>query len=129
MIRDEFKNVDKKAIRKKVKENKILGNEREYYAKKMTKINELFTPVKACTLITLISFSLPTAMYLLCLIFVPDYAVEWHCVAVLAFEAAMIVWTVVWFVFLAPYLKKRAAFYKKELERISREYVLKRVGK
>lgn len=129
MIRDEFKNVDKKTIKSKVKETKIKGNEREYYAKKMTTINELFRPVKVSTILTLVCFALPSIMYLLCVLFVSDYKVEWHCIAVLAFEGAMIVWTVVWFAFLAPYLRRRVAFYKVELERISREYVLKRMGK
>lgn len=129
MIRDEFKNADKKTIKSKVKETKISGNEREYYAKKMTTINDLFRPVKVSTLVTLICFALPSIMYLLCVLFVADYKVEWHCIAVLAFEAVMIVWTVVWFAFLAPHLRRRAAFYKAELERISREYVLKRMGK
>ncbi len=129
MIRDEFKNADKKTINKKANKKIIEMGEREYYAKRMSKINDLFGPVKFSTIFCLVCFLLMAVVYILNILVVKDYKIEWHCYVVLGLTAALVVWTVVWFVFLVPYLKKRAEFYKSELSRISREYVLKHSGR
>ena len=143
MIRDEFKNVDRKTLDKKAKAAKSNVNEREYYAKKMSQINDLFTPVKFTTIFCLVCFLILAALYVACMILDKDFKVQWHCVLVLtlasaltvwaivwfAFAGLLVVWTVVWFAFLCPHLKRKAAFYKSELERLSREYVLKRTGR
>ncbi len=128
MIRDEFKNADKKAIKQKADAGKISGNEREVYAKRMSKINDLFGPVKFSTIFCLVCFLLMSAFFILSMILVKDYKIEWFGIVVLVVAGLLVVWTVVWFAFLCPHLKKKAAFYKSELERISREYVLKRTG-
>ena len=129
MIRDEFKNADKKTIEQKAKVAKSVGNEREYYAKKMSKINSLFAPVKFSTIFCLVCFLLMSALYILTIAVSKEYKIDWVCITVLSITAALVIWTVVWFAVLVPHLKKRAAFCKSELERISREYVLKRAGK
>lgn len=124
MIRDEFKNADKKEIEKKAKVAKIKGSEREYYAKKMSRINELFAPVKFSTIFCLICFLLMSALYILTICVSKEYKIDWLCITVFSLAGVLTIWTVVWFAFLAPTLRKRAAFYKSELERLSREYVL-----
>jgi len=129
MIRDEFKNADKKTINQKAKINKTNVNTREYLAKKMARTNELFAPVKFSTIFCLVCFSLLALLYLLCIIFGDNYKIEWHCIVVLSVEAALIIWAIVWFAVLVPSLKKKAAYYKSELERLSREYVMKNVRK
>lgn len=129
MIRDEFKNADKKTIEQKAKVAKSVGNEREYYAKKMSKINSLFAPVKFSTIFCLVCFLLMSALYILTIAVSKEYKIDWVCITVFSLTAALVIWTVVWFAVLVPHLKKRAAFCKSELERISREYVLKRAGK
>lgn len=129
MIRDEFKNVDKKTLDKKAKAAKSNVNEREYYAKKMSQINDLFAPVKFTTIFCLVCFLILAALYVVCMILDKNFKVEWRCVLVLTLASALTVWAIVWFAFLAPHLKKKAAFYKSELERLSREYVLKRAGR
>ena len=129
MIRDEFKNVDKKTLDKKEKAAKSNVNEREYYAKKMSQINDLFTPVKFTTIFCLVCFLILAALYVVGMILDKDFKVQWHCVLVLTIASALAVWTIVWFAFLVPHLKRKAAFYKSELERLSREYVLKRTGR
>lgn len=129
MIRDEFKNVDKKTLDKKAKAAKSNVNEREYYAKKMSQINDLFTPVKFTTIFCLVCFLILAALYVACMIIDKDFKVQWHCVLVLTLASALTVWAIVWFAFLVPHLKRKAAFYKSELERLSREYVLKRTGR
>lgn len=129
MIRDEFKNVDKKTLDKKEKAAKSNVNEREYYAKKMSQINDLFTPVKFTTIFCLVCFLFLATLYVVGMILDKDFKVQWHCVLVLTLASALTVWTIVWFAFLVPHLKRKAAFYKSELERLSREYVLKRTGR
>ncbi len=129
MIRDEFKNVDRKTLDKKAKAAKSNVNEREYYAKKMSQINDLFTPVKFTTIFCLVCFLILAALYVACMILDKDFKVQWHCVLVLTLASALTVWAIVWFAFLVPHLKRKAAFYKSELERLSREYVLKRTGR
>lgn len=129
MIRDEFKNADKKTIQKKANKKMLEMGEREYYAKRMSKINELFGPVKFSTLFCLVCFLLLSALYILNILIVKGYKIEWHCYAVLAFTALLVLWTICWFAVLVPYLKKKVEFYKSELSRLSREYVLKHTGK
>lgn len=129
MIRDEFKNADKKEIAKKVKVAKINGSEREYCAKKMSRINELFGPIKFTTIFCLVCFLIMSALYILTICVSSEFKINWLCITVFAITGALTIWTVVWFAFLAPGLRKRAAFYKSELERLSREYVLNYTNK
>ena len=95
----------------------------------MSQINDLFTPVKFTTIFCLVCFLILAALYVVGMILDKDFKVQWHCVLVLTLASALTVWTIVWFAFLVPHLKRKAAFYKSELERLSREYVLKRTGR
>lgn len=127
MIRDEFKNADKKVIAKKANKKIQELGERQYYAKQMTKINDLFSPVKFSTLFCLIAFCIMAAIVVF--VWVTTKTMTWQCWMILGITAALAIWTVVWFVFLIPMLKSKVDFYKSELTRISNEYVKKQSGR
>ena len=58
MIRDEFKNADKKAIDKKANKKIQEIGERAFYAKKLSLYNDLLKPVKNSTIFCLICFTI-----------------------------------------------------------------------
>lgn len=129
MIRDEFKDADKKVIAKKTNKKMLQMGERAYYAKKLSTINELLKPVKTTTIFCTVCFVLLAVLYIVPF-FLPEgdagpYKLQWGGITILVVTALLIVWTVVWFAFYAPYLRKKAVFYKEEMLRMNREYVMK----
>ena len=125
MIRDEFKNADKKAIDKKANKKIQEIGERAFYAKKLSLYNDLLKPVKNSTIFCLICFSIPCILYILN--FVLTKKVDTMGIVIFCLTGAMIIWTIVWFAWLSPTLHKKAEFYKSEITRLNREYVMKRV--
>ena len=126
MIRDEFKNVDKKIIEKKANKKLVQMGERAYYTTQIAKYAEIFRPVRFSTIFTMICFSLMAIIYLLPLIVgSTDYSVPTLGWVVVGVSTALIIWAIVWFCILAPSLKRKVAFWKDELTRINNEYLNK----
>lgn len=123
MIRDEFKNADKKVIDKKANKKMQQMGERAFYAKKLSLYNDLIKPVKTSTIFCSVCFAIPTVLYLLELIITKKLST--NALIMFIITACMIAWCVVWFAFLAPRIRKKIAFYKSELARLNREYVMK----
>lgn len=123
MIRDEFKNDSKKQTEAKIKQKKLENGGREYYAKKISKLNELFSPVKFSTIFCTIGFSILGVIYALILILNPATKMDWSGWVSLIGAALSIIWCVVWFAILAPHLRRRVAYYKEELAKINAQYV------
>lgn len=129
MIRDEFKNADIKEIKKKANPKILKMGERAYYIKKMNDINNCFVPVKFSTILTTVSFGFLALLYIITLIFGDGYQLSVWNWAVVIVSGILIIWTFVWFVFLVPYLKNRAEWYKEQLHNLNRNYILKNVNK
>ncbi len=123
MIRDEFKNDTKKQTEQKIKSKKVETRDRAFYAKKISTLGNLFTPVKFSTICCLISFILAGGLYVLTYVLVPETDIGvfgWICVGL---AVAAIIWTVVWFAFLAPALRRKIVEYKKKLAEFNAAYV------
>ena len=58
MIRDEFKNVDKKVINKKANKKMQEMGERAYYAKKLSVYSEMLKPTKFSTIFCTVLFTI-----------------------------------------------------------------------
>ena len=126
MIRDEFKNADKKTIKQKANKKIISMGERAYYTKMMGKYGEISKPVNFSTLFTLISFAIIAIIYLLPVFLgAKDYTIPPLGWVVIVVAGLLAIWALVWFIYLKNHLAKRIEFYKSELERLNREYVLK----
>ncbi len=126
MIRDEFKNVDKKTIEKKANKKLMQMGERAYYTSRVSKYAEIFKPVRFSTIFSLISFAIIAFIYILpILVGSTDYIVPTLGWVMVGVTGALIIWTIVWFAFLAPSLKRKVEFWKEELSRINSEYVSK----
>ena len=129
MIRDEFKNVDTKVIAKKTNKKMQAIGERAYYAKKLSLINESLKPAKVSTIICTVCFILMAALCIAPCFILDDYKMTIGGIVTSVLAGIFIIWSIVWFAFLAPYLRKRAVYYKEEISRMNREYVLKNSGK
>lgn len=126
MIRDEFKNADKKTINKKANKKMIAMGERAYYTKMMGKYSEISKPINFSTIFSLICFGLLALIYILpALMGAKDYTIPVMGWVVSGVAIATVIWALVWFIYLKPHLAKKLEFCKKELERLNREYVLK----
>lgn len=123
MIRDEFKNDTKKQTEQKIKSKKESVKDREFYAKKISRINDLFGPVKFSTICCLVCFLIAGAIYVLTLIFVPETDIGVVGWLIISAAAASIIWSVVWFAFLAPHLRQKVTEYKQRLAEISAAYI------
>lgn len=123
MIRDEFKNDTKQQTEQKIKNKKQSVQDRAYYAKKISKLNDLFGPVKFSTICCLVCFLLAGAAYLLTLIFVPETDIGVMGRVVIIGAGAFVVWAVAWFAFIVTHLKRKIAEYKQKLTEISAAYV------
>ena len=125
MIRDEFKNADKKVIDKKAnKKIKEMG-ERTYYARKLSFYNDIIKPVRFSTIFSLVSFSLLSALFLYAIIVTKPQTIEPWSIVLFVVTGLTIIWSVVWFAFLVPMIKRKIAYYKSEMMRLNREYVMK----
>ena len=126
MIRDEFKNADKKTINKKANKKMISMGERAYYTKMMGKYGEISKPINFSTIFTLVSFLIIAIIYLLPVFLgAKDYTIPPLGWVVIVVAGLLVIWALVWFIYLKSYLAGRIEFYKSELERLNREYVLK----
>lgn len=123
MIRDEFKNDTKQQTEQKIKNKKQAVQDRAYYAKKISKINDLFGPVKFSTLCCLVCFLVAGAVYLFTLILAPETDIGVMGRVIICTAGALVVWTVAWFAFIVPHLKRKIAEYKQKLAEISAAYV------
>lgn len=124
MIRDEFKNDNLKQTEKKIKQKKIAASgEREYIAKRISKLNDILGPMKFSTIFCTVCFSILGVIYLAMLIFVPGAKIGWTGWLCISIFGVLVVWTVVWFAFLVPYIRKRIDYYRGELARLNAEYV------
>ncbi|MBR3864822.1 MAG: hypothetical protein IKJ19_06915 [Clostridia bacterium] len=125
MIRDEFKNADKKVIDKKAnKKIKEMG-ERAYYAKKLSFYNDILKPVRFSTIFSLVSFCLLSALFLYSIIVTKPEKIEAWSIVLFVITGLTIIWSVVWFAILTPMIKRKTIFYKNEMMRLNREYVMK----
>lgn len=127
MIRDEFKNADKKVIDKKANKKIQELGERQYYAKKLSFYSDLLKPVKFSTVFSLVSFCLLSALFLFALIVEGFENIRTLEIILFSVTFAVIVWTLVWFLILVPRIKKKTAFYKSEMMRLNREYIMKNI--
>lgn len=123
MIRDEFKNDTKQQTEQKIKSKKEAVKDRAFYAKKISKLNELFAPIKFSTICCLVCFLLAGASYVLTLIFAPETSVGVLGWIVIGIACALIVWSIAWFAFIAPHLRRKIVEYKQRLAEISAAYV------
>ena len=130
MIRDEFKNLDKKEIQKKSNKKLMQMGERAYYSTRVQKYGEIFKPVKASTIFTLVSFGIMAILFLLPVILgSPDYTIPTLGMVVIVVEVLIIIWAVVWFAFLAPHLRRKLKFWKQELAQMNKNYVMRHRSK
>lgn len=126
MIRDEFKNADKKTIAKKANKKLTEMGERAYYTTKIAKYADIFKPTRISTLFAVISFTLIALVYALPLMVgEADYSIPTFGWIVIALAGIFIVWAIVWFAFLAPMLRKKVDFWKEEIEKLNKDYVSK----
>ncbi len=124
MIRDEFKNDTKEQTKQKLKKEKQKKVEsRDYYAKKIAKINDLFAPVKFSTIFCLVCFLLGGGIYILTLIVAPESSIGWFGWACIVLMGLLIIWTIVWFAILVPHLKNKLAEYKQTLADYNAQYI------
>lgn len=127
MIRDEFKNADKKVIDKKANKKLQEMGERAYYAKKLSLYSEMLKPAKFSTLFCTVLFSIAAILYIVASIVTKE--VTTTAIVIFCIEGALIIWCFVWFLFLAPFIRKKTEFYKSEMIRLNTEYVLKTKSK
>ena len=126
MIRDEFKNADKKTIEKKANKKLVQMGERAYYTTRIAKYADIFKPIRFSTIFTMVCFVVMAVIYLLpVMIGSTDYTVPTLGWVVVGVSGALIIWAIVWFCFLAPSLRRKVAFWKDELSRLNNEYLNK----
>ena len=127
MIRDEFKNVDKKVINKKANKKMQEMGERAYYAKKLSVYSEMLKPTKFSTIFCTVLFTIAAILYIIGSVLTKE--VTTTAIIIFCIEGAFIIWCFVWFLFLAPFIRKKIEFYKSEMIRLNTEYVLKTKSK
>ncbi len=123
MIRDEFKNLDKKVIDKKANKKMQEMGERAYYAKKLSLYSELLKPIKVSTIFCIICFAIPAILYIVSGIITKE--VNTAAIVIFALEGALILWGFAWFIFIAPNLRAKIAYYKDQISKMNRDYVLR----
>lgn len=124
MIRDEFKNDTKQQTEQKIKQEKQKKTEsRDFYAKKIAKINDSFAPIKFSTIFCLICFLLGGGVYILALVVSPETSIGWFGWVCIVAMGLLIIWTIVWFAFLAPYLRRKVADYRQKLADYNAQYM------
>ncbi len=125
MIRDEFKNADKEVIKKKSNPKIKQMGERAFYAKKLSLYSEIIKPINTATIFTLVSFSLVAIIYIWAAIL--EKKTNTRMIVFTSIEGVMVIWSLVWFTFLKRFFRNKAEYYKSELHRLNREYVMKKV--
>ncbi len=127
MIRDEFKNVDKKVINQKANKKRQQMGERAYYAKKLSVYNEMLKPIKFSTVFCTICFVLIGAIYFANALLTKQFDATTIIFTVLA--VLFIVWFFLWFFVVSKKIRAKIEYFKSELANQSREYVLKHTGR
>ncbi len=127
MIRDEFKNVDKKVINQKANKKRQQMGERAYYAKKLSVYNEMIKPIRFSTIFCTICFVLIGAIYFANALLIKEFDAKAIIFTVLA--VLFIIWFFLWFFVVSKKIKAKIEYFKSELANQSREYVLKHTGR
>lgn len=127
MIRDEFKNADKEQLKKKSNEKMQKMGERAYYAKKLSFYSEIVKPVNVATIFCTVCFLIMAGLHILNAVLSNDWSAK--AIIITAVGGIMLIWCIVWFAFLKHLCVKKAVYYKEELGRLSREYVMKSTGR
>ena len=123
MIRDEFKNIDKKVINEKANKKRQQMGDRAYFAKKLSLYNEIIKPISFSTIFCTACFALVGVTFFLSAILTKKFDAQVIIFSIIAL--LFIIWCFVWFLVVKKRIKKKAQYYKDELARQSREYVLK----
>ena len=125
MIRDEFKNADKKVINEKANKKRQQMGDRAYFAKKLSLYNEILKPIRFSTIFCTVSFVLIGVIYFVNALLTKKFdapSIIFSIIAVL-----FIVWCFIWFLVVSKKIKQKAQYYKDELAKQSREYVMRHV--
>ena len=120
MIRDQFQDV-KKVTSKEARKKTSMG-ERNYYAKRITTLQEINKSVGVSMVVTTVIMAIAYAFILLIFIFSQDTesAYElWKFLIWTAVFAIFLIATIVFYVFIKPSNKRKITHYKHELERLS----------
>jgi uncharacterized protein YqhQ len=123
MIRDEFKNADKKVINEKANKKRQQMGDRAYFAKKLSLYNEILKPISFSTIFCTVCFFLMGALFFAEAVITKEFDARAIIFTVLA--VLFIIWCCVWFLVVSKKIKQKAQYYKDEMARQSREYVLK----
>lgn len=129
MIRDQFKDV-KKVTTKEARKKATMG-EKNYYAKQISKLQDLNKSLGVSMIITTVFLSLAFAFVLLLFIASRGTKEEfelWRFIAwTIAFGVSLI-FTLVWYIFIKPANLKKIETYRHELERINALSISKAKG-
>ena len=127
MIRDEFKNVDKKVINQKANKKRQQMGERAYYAKKLSVYNEMLKPIRFSTIFCTICFVLIGAVYFANALLTKKF--DATTIVFMVIAVLFIVWFFLWFFVVSKKIRAKIEYFKGELANQSKEYVLKHTGR
>lgn len=126
MIRDEFKG-EKKVTTKEARKKAVMG-ERNFYASQAVKLKELVKAVSFTNKFSIITFGLCyaciLAVFLLSLHTDTPYSTVKFIIWTSLF-GAFVIWFILWFAIIKKRTIEKADRYTKELERLSRESLIK----
>lgn len=123
MIRDEFKNADKKVINEKANKKRQQMGDRAYFAKKLSLYNDILKPIRFSTIFCTVCFVLIGALYFANAMLTKKFDTATIIFSIIA--VLFIIWCFIWFLVVSKKIKQKAEYYKEELARQSREYVLR----
>ncbi len=129
MIRDQFKDV-KKVTAKEERKKATMG-ERNYFAKRVSRLQDLNKSLGVSMVITTSILAIAFAMVLL--LYVVTRGTEapyetWRFVIWTVCFGACLIFTLVWYIFIKPRNKKEIDRCRHELERISAKALIKAAG-
>ena len=127
MIRDEFKNVDKKTINQKANKKRQQMGERAYFAKKLSVYNEMLKPIRFSTIFCTVCFVLIGAIYFANAMLTKKFDVT--TIVFIALAVLFIAWCFIWFLVVSKRIRAKIDYFKSELANQSKEYVLKTTGR
>ena len=120
MIRDQFQNV-KKVTTKEARKKASMG-ERNYYSKRVNKLQDLKKSLGISMIITTSMLAVAYAVVLLAFIisFNTEHAYElWKFIIWSVVFGASLIFTIVWYVALKPSVSRKIDYYRHELEIIN----------
>ena len=129
MIRDQFKDV-KKVTAKEERKKATMG-ERNYFAKRVSKLQDLNKSLGVSMIIT--TSILAIAFVMVLLLYIATRGTEdpyetWRFVIWTVCFGGCLIFTLVWYIFLKPRNKKEIDRCRHELERISAKALIKAAG-